>query len=89
MTISSEAIEAALLKVAGIHHIHGIQCLCGFKSFVSRDRTKHIMDAALDAAAPFIRAAALEEAADDYRHYETPNARLYLRERAAVVRGDK
>jgi|GEM_PF-1576087 len=34
------------------------------------------------------KAQALEEAADDYRHYETPNARLYLRARAAAVRGE-
>ena len=33
-------------------------------------------------------AVALEEAADDYRHYETPNARLYLRARAVTVRGE-
>ena len=63
MTINNEVIEGALLKVAALHHIHGIACLCGFKSLVSRDRTKHIMDAALEAAAPIIRAEALEAAA--------------------------
>lgn len=70
MTISDEATEAALFKVASIHHIHGIACLCGFKSLVSRDRTKHIMDA----AAPIIRAdakaEALEEAADEMDRLE-------------------
>ena len=54
--------EEVLLKVAGGHHIHGIACLCGFKSLVSRDRTKHIMDTALEAAAPFIAAQALANA---------------------------
>ena len=42
--------EAALFKVESIHHIHGDQCLCGFKSSRSRDRTKHIMDVTLAAA---------------------------------------
>ena len=32
------------------------------------------------------KAEALEEAADAYRHYETPNARLYLRARAKSLR---
>ena len=60
MTISN---EAALFKVESIHHIHGDQCLCGFKSSVSRDRTKHIMEVTLEAAAPILRAEALEDAA--------------------------
>ena len=34
------------------------------------------------------QAEALNQAADDYRHYEQPNARLYLRARAAAVEGD-
>lgn len=45
------------------------------------------MRAALEAAAPYLRAQALEDAADAYRHYEAPNARLYLRARAAAERG--
>ena len=45
-----EQHEAALFKVESIHHIHGDQCLCGFKSSISRDRTKHIMEATLAAA---------------------------------------
>lgn len=46
--------DEALFKVESIHHIHGNQCLCGFSSFVSRDRTKHIMEVTI---------AALKEAA--------------------------
>lgn len=46
----SETIEQALFKVESVHHIHDIQCLCGFKSHVSRDRTKHIMEVTLEAA---------------------------------------
>lgn len=45
-------LEAELIKVESIHHIHGQECLCGFKSAVSRDRTKHIMEVTLDAAKP-------------------------------------
>ncbi|WP_411732166.1 hypothetical protein [Paeniglutamicibacter sp.] len=45
------SVEAALFNVESIHHIHGQECLCGFKSAVSRDRTKHIMDVTLAAAA--------------------------------------
>lgn len=37
-----QEIERALFKVEGIHHIHGIQCLCGFASHRSRSRTEHI-----------------------------------------------
>ena len=62
--MSAISSEAALFKVESIHHIHADQCLCGFKSSRSRDRTKHIMDVTLDAAAPIIRAEALEEAAE-------------------------
>lgn len=63
MKISDEAVEAALFKVESIHHIHGDQCLCGFKSAVSRDRTKHIMEVTLEAVAPFIAARAWDRAA--------------------------
>lgn len=38
-----------LFNVESIHHIQGHECLCGFKSAVSRDRTKHIMDKTLKA----------------------------------------
>jgi hypothetical protein len=45
-------LEAALFNVESIHHIHGQECLCGFKSAISRDRTKHIMAITLEAAVP-------------------------------------
>jgi hypothetical protein len=47
---SAPLLAAALFKVESIHHIHGKQCLCGFESAVSRDRTKHIMEVTLAAA---------------------------------------
>lgn len=37
-----DAVEEALYAVESVHHIHGHECLCGFKSAVARDRTKHI-----------------------------------------------
>jgi hypothetical protein len=52
----SETLEWALFNVEAVHHIHADQCLCGFKSSVSRDRTKHIMDAAITAAKPHLLA---------------------------------
>lgn len=61
MSEKNEALAAALFKVESVHHIHGNQCLCGFKSHVSRDRTKHIMDVTLEAATPYLIA---ETAAD-------------------------
>ena len=75
MTISNEAIAAATVA---------------FFANIAKPgswEAKESMRAALEAAAPIIRAEALEDAADDYRHYETPNARLYLRARAAAERG--
>lgn len=58
----SAQAEAALFKVESVHHIHADQCLCGFKSYVSRDRTKHIMDATLEAATVHLKAEAWDEA---------------------------
>jgi len=46
----SDAAKSELFKVESTHHIHADQCLCGFKSYVSRDRTKHIMEVTLAAA---------------------------------------
>lgn len=46
---SAKDAATELSKVEGIHHIHGHECLCGFNSAVSRDRTKHIMDETLKA----------------------------------------
>ncbi|MBT2587907.1 hypothetical protein [Arthrobacter sp. ISL-95] len=51
----SAQLDAALFTVESIHHIHGQQCLCGFASSVSRDRTKHIMGVTLAAAASTLR----------------------------------
>lgn len=50
-------------KVESIHQIHVHDCLCGFSSAVSRDRTKHIVTATLNA---------LDEAAEsaEYDYYE-------------------
>lgn len=42
-------VKEALFGVESTHHIHGQECLCGFKSAVSRDRTKHILAVTLDA----------------------------------------
>ena len=50
---SNPQLAAALHKVESIHHIHGQQCLCGFQSAVSRDRTKHLMEVTLDAVAEY------------------------------------
>ena len=61
--------EREIFRIEGIHHFHGVKCLCGFESHRSRSRTEHItglMRAALTAAAPFIRAQALEDAAMDF-----------------------
>ena len=46
----NDAAKSELFKVESIHHIHADQCLCGFTSSVSRDRTKHIMEVTLAAA---------------------------------------
>jgi hypothetical protein len=85
-------IEAALFQIESVHHIHGDQCLCGFKSSVSRDRTKHIMEVTLEAAAPGIRSWALENAAAaaEGMHDPTPpdcqEWADWLRARAAAER---
>ncbi|ASN39013.1 hypothetical protein CGQ24_08280 [Arthrobacter sp. 7749] len=68
----NQALAAALFAVESIHHIHGQECLCGFKSAVSRERTKHIMEVTLAAAsAPVTTVAALDinvysETTEDY-----------------------
>lgn len=41
-----------LFMVASTHHFHSDECLCGFKSARSRDRTEHIMLHTLAAAQP-------------------------------------
>lgn len=41
-----------LFKVASTHHFHGNECLCGFVSPVSRQRTEHIMTETIAAALP-------------------------------------
>lgn len=41
-----------LFVVASTHHFHGDECLCGFKSARSRDRTEHIMLHTLAAVQP-------------------------------------
>ncbi|WMI33002.1 hypothetical protein SEA_PEGGYLEG03_61 [Arthrobacter phage PeggyLeg03] len=46
---SNPQLDAELFKVESIHHIHGQQCLCGFQSAVSRDRTKHLMEVTIAA----------------------------------------
>lgn len=67
--IPNEVVEDALVKVESIHHIHGDQCLCGFKSSISRDRTKHIMEVTLEAAAPHMLARVFDEGVDVGRKY--------------------
>ena len=37
-----QAVGEALFAVESRHHIHGHECLCGFASAKSRDRTAHI-----------------------------------------------
>ena len=46
--------NAELFKVASTHHFQGIECLCGFKSARSRDRTEHIMLHTLAVAQPVV-----------------------------------
>src|SRR5690606_39232458 len=43
-----------LFMVASTHHFHGDECLCGFKSARSRDRTEHIMLHTLTVAQPVV-----------------------------------
>jgi hypothetical protein len=44
-----EVVDSAAWGVAGTHHIHETECLCGFKSNRSRSRTEHIIDETLKA----------------------------------------
>lgn len=37
-----EVVAEALWTVENEHHIHGHECLCGFKSAIARKRTAHI-----------------------------------------------
>lgn len=84
MAISNEAVEVTARALAADGDPMGEwdRQEETYKSWY-RNRAKRI----LEAAAPIIRAECLDAAADDYRHYETPNARLYLRARAAAERG--
>ena len=50
MSTSDPVVDGAWDAVYSIesrHLIHGTQCLCGFQSHKSRDRTKHIVRIAL------------------------------------------
>lgn len=78
--IPDEVIEAAAESLVG--------STLGDRSGIKWEEFFEAARLALEAAAPLIRAQALNDAADDYRHYETPNARLYLRARAAAELGD-
>jgi hypothetical protein len=67
------------------------RCSCGDVLLdMSPERVAAHVAAALTAAGfgrvADVAAGALDEAADGYRHYETPNARLYLRARAEKLR---
>jgi hypothetical protein len=79
-------IPEAAVEAAGrlIHSQHETSPLDEWSDIFQR-QAKANARLVLEAAAPHIRAQALEDAADDYRHYATPNARLYLRERAADI----
>lgn len=46
------ADNTELFMVASTHHFHDHECLCGFKSPISRERTEHIMMHTLDALLP-------------------------------------
>lgn len=46
----TEHVDLVHYEVESKHHIHVHQCLCGFESPVSRDRTKHIVTETLIAA---------------------------------------
>lgn len=47
MSADDDVLEGVVAEVhydvESKHQIHGTECLCGFKSYVSRDRTKHIV----------------------------------------------
>lgn len=45
----TEAEKRARWDVESRHHFHGVDCLCGFTSPVSRQRTEHITGALMDA----------------------------------------
>lgn len=47
----TKTAEQVKFEVDSIHHIHGSECLCGFKSGRSRSRTEHITEALLSALA--------------------------------------
>ena len=78
MNIPEKAVEAAAGSVRCGWSIPMEDHPLGPDCDLCRKNARHM----LEAATPFIQAAALHEAADNYRHYETPNARLYLRARA-------
>lgn len=74
----------------GVTQKRYLACSCGALPLAG-DHPTHLAVALSAAGFGLVadaKAEALEEAADDYRHYETPNARLYLRARAAALRGD-
>lgn len=88
---------SGMAEVLALHGIYGMSggvqsaCRCDGRWVTHAEYRAHL-EAELTAAGfgsvAEAKAGALEEAADDYRHYETPNARLYLRARAAAVRGE-
>lgn len=55
--LDPEVMKQAVEDVVTIHQVHGDQCVCGFSSPVSRDRTRHIAHA-LTAVLPAVIAAA-------------------------------
>ena len=38
----AQQIETRQWTVESTHHVHGVTCICGFRSPVSRQRTEHI-----------------------------------------------
>ena len=42
ITITRQELEVILYDIEQKHHLHGNECLCGFKSARSRSRTEHI-----------------------------------------------
>jgi hypothetical protein len=85
MDIPDEAIEAA---ARALHKHFSAEDETGMVSDFPSDEYLCCAREALEAAAPHLMAAALSDAANEYRHYKEPNASIWLRDRAAAIEGE-